>query len=503
MACPLSNILNPVDRSPRSAKSTVSHSQSSTQESLVSSVACSSPHKRRRSSLSTETSNVDGTNVLDDSELTLPPQKGTDYNRRLNSSANRVPLLPSPKRRRIADIGHDALLSVTIPISEANCKPFNIFQALLQNAELLFEWSKQLEIDDLVSLYAISKDFHYLANKRFTALILGQSVSKAPESSRTFIFCCYKDLCLRDPNRTQLRGLMGAIRVIPSFRWLRMVLFREKVVEDIVRSLYLEGHRMPVRVTLVIKKLWFTLDLSDNLRRVALMHNEQFWTSKDLSIATLFFLKLDMRLTDPVTGTGSLGLRKMLLNQRSFSTLARVLQRKEMKRQLDMLRMKVRYNYNPPFRPRFDILGVKPHEVGRLQYEGWGHRKTRFIPIDELVGREALKRKLNMHHLFMDMMIYGYINRETFEDFKDPPPNTFAGQEVASHEFQIADIDPQMPDMSGLDVTGDMDDSDMAGDSDEDDTDDDSEEEDLQDEEDSEELGGNDSEVVDEEASIG
>ena len=319
---------------------------------------------------------------------------------------------------------------VPVPPRQANNPPiswhatestgFSVFNALLRHPELTLEFSKQLDIEDLISLYAISKEFHLLVNGRFTTMILGQSNAKAPESSKTFIFRCYKSLCMRDPARRPNETKPDELRFIPSFRWLRMILFREAVVDDILGSLAIEGHRLPMRSRLTIKKIWFTIDISDNARRIGLMHNTTFWSNKDLFLATMFFIKLDMRLTHPTAGNGEIGLRKMLLGQRSLSMLAKVLRREEMRTQVDMLRMIVRFNYESPRHRHMDIMGVPSQEIGKLQYEGWGARSTKFIQIDELVMREAIKRRLNLQNFYVDMIAFGYINKKTFEDIRTP-----------------------------------------------------------------------------------
>ncbi|MDI1485771.1 MAG: hypothetical protein OHK93_003960 [Ramalina farinacea] len=291
-----------------------------------------------------------------------------------------------------------------------------IFNALLAYEDLVLEVTRHLDVDELVTLYSISKEFQILANRHFTALILTQSVSKAPESSRTFLFRNYLSLCIRDPAQRPLEVRPAEARWVPSFRWLRMVLFREQVVDDIVECMYQEGHRLPRRASLIIKKLWYTLDISDNVRRIGVFHDESFWSAKDLFTAKMFVLKLDMHLTHPMRGNGETGLRRMLLNQRSFSVLARVLKREEMITQLDMLTMIVRYNYIPTRPPTENICGVPPQDVGRLQWEGWGKSEIPFIPIDELISREAIRRNLKLQNYYIDMMIYGYINKQTWED---------------------------------------------------------------------------------------
>lgn len=352
----------------------------------------------------------------------LSPQKGTLYNRRASTSPERLPVLSSPRRRdpRIY------LPDDNPPSPETDSRRFSVFNNLLKHPELTLEVSKNLDVEDLISLYAISKDFHLLVNSRFTSLIRAQTNAKAPESARIFIHRCYKNLCIRDPARRKNETKEDEIRMIPSFRWLRMILFRENVGNDILKALLAEGHRLPKCTTLVIKKLWFLIDISDNTRRIGLMHNKRFWSDNDIFIATLFFIKLDMRLTDPMTGNGEIGLRRMLLNQRSLSTLAKVLKREEMKTQIDMLQMIVRYNYTPRNRSGASNLGVPANQVGKLQYEGWGFRNTKFIPVDGLVAREGVRRKMNLQNQYIDMMIYGYINKRpplyTFEDVRTPMP---------------------------------------------------------------------------------
>lgn len=429
MACPLSAILNPVN--------------SSAQTNLVSTTGDDDDD-----STITEASTViiDGEmlddEILDDviRSVTPSPNQGSLHNRPARLSPTLMPVLSTPPRRNPLQYLTDDWPS---PSHETNSRGFSIFNTLLKYPELTLEFSKQLDIEDLISLYAISKEFHFLVNGRFTAMILGQANGKASESSKTFIFRCYKSLCMRDPARRLNETKPDELRFIPSFRWLRMILFREAVVDDILRSLAAEGHRVPKRTRLTVKKIWFTLDISDNARRIGLMHNTTFWSNKDLFLATMFFLKLDMRLTHPSAGNGEIGLRKMLLGQRSLSTLANVLRREEMKTQVDMLQMIVRFNYEPSRHRQMDIMGVPSHEIGRLQYEGWGAKPTKFIQIDELVMREAVKRKLNLQNYYVDMMIYGYINKKTFQDIRTPMQKEQGEAEKESEEETSSDEDEE------------------------------------------------------------
>ena len=352
--------------------------------------------------------------------INLSPNKGTLYARRASASSNGVPLLPSQSMRSPATYDPGNLPP---PSHETNNTRFGVFKCILTYPELTLEFAKALDFEDLISIYAISKDFHYLVNARFTAMILGQATARAPESQQVFIWRCYRSVCMRDPARRINEVKPEELRFIPSFKWLRMICFREEIVDDIIHSLALEGHRLPRRASLTIKKIWFMLDIPDNKRRVTLMHNVTFWEDRDLYLATMFFLKLDMRLTHPTTGNGETGLRKLLLGQRSLSTLAKVLRREEMRTQLEMLKMIVRYSYSPRRQTCNSILGVPANEVGMLQWEGWGEkgRRAKFIGICELVMREGVRRRLGMQACWVDMMCFGYIDPKTFEDIKQKP----------------------------------------------------------------------------------
>ena len=291
----------------------------------------STPKKHHRGSSdtvpSTEASGGSHTKQRDTPSIVRTPSRGCVHKHRTSTSPRPFPMPSSlPSRSRLIDD-----TSASPPTQETNNNRFSVFNALLSYTELTLEVAKNLDIEDLISLYAISKDFHKLINSRFTAMITAQWYSKASESGRIFIHRCYKNLCMRDPALRINETRPNELRFIPSFRWLRMILFREAVVDDIMRSLAREGHRLPRGVTLAIKKIWFTIDISDNCRRIGLLHNAKFWTNKDLFLATMFFLKLDMRLTHPSTGNGEIGLRKMLLAQRSLSTLAKVLRREELR----------------------------------------------------------------------------------------------------------------------------------------------------------------------------
>lgn len=320
---------------------------------------------------------------------------------------------------------------------EPDHREFNIFEALLNHAELIFEFSKHLDVDDLVSLYSISKDFHKLVDKRFTHTIRLQTTRKALDSSRIFIFRCYQSLCQRDPAERPLERLPDTVRWVPSFRWLRMILFRERIVSEIIECLGDEGHFMPRRTSLTIKKIWFIMDIGDNMHRTGTIHNRRFWTDEDLYLATLFFIKVDLCFTHPVTGTGEVGMRKMVLGQRSLSTLLLVLKRRQLLNQSELMCMLVKWDFHLTARQREEkktLWGVPQYKAGGLSLEGWVVTGQKLKQVDELVMREAIKRRLRVHENYMDMVLYGYVHVPTFEDVWHAPESSASPSEEDQSE---------------------------------------------------------------------
>jgi len=427
MACPLSAILNEKDSSPQ--QSTPLH----TPDNEV------HPQTPRSSWNNDVLDGQGGAQTASYSILPpfqLSPSKGSLYNRRVATSPRRIPALPTPPKSDQPLHWFDG----DPPSHEMDFGRFNIFTALTAYPELVFELAKCLSVEDLISLYAISKDFHFIVNGHFTTIVLSQSFAKAPESSEIFHYKCYKNLCITDPAARANAEVPEKLRRVPSFRWLRFILHRESVVDELIACLAAEGHRLPKRARLVLKKMWFTMDLGDNARRIGLIHNKTFWTNKDLFIATMFFIKLDMRFTDPIDGNGEMSLRKLLLAQRSLSILLAVLKRKEMVNELEMLQMYVRWKYNPaPEHRGMSILGVPPDQIGRGQLEGWGLGTKKLLRPDELVMRESVRRRLDFHKRYMDMMVWGYIHSKTLEDI----PDAKTVEDDRSTESSEEDLDPE------------------------------------------------------------
>ncbi|ETN43965.1 uncharacterized protein HMPREF1541_10830 [Cyphellophora europaea CBS 101466] len=320
-----------------------------------------------------------------------------------------------------------------------NDPKFNIFHGILLYPELCFSLAAHLAIEDLISLYAISKDFHTIIDTRFTTVILSQAIRKAPSSSRIFPFRSFGHLCRTDPaariaHPDPVKAAQGIVRRIPSFKWLRMILHRDKTVHAIMALFAEKGIPLPRRCELAIKKVWFMLDIPDNARRIGFVHNKKLLTDADLYFAVCFCVKLDMLFHDPVAPNKFSEGRRLILSQRSLTMLLRVLQGEALSTRWDMLQEYITWRYEPGTEEEVDendtLFGVPRQKWGVMKKEYWGDKKPTFengrtskapsllLRPDQLVLREAIKRGLRFAGHYVKFMQYGYIHPKTLENFE-------------------------------------------------------------------------------------
>ena len=381
--------------------------------------------------------------------------------------------------------------------SSVSRQPFSILSALYRHNDLLLLLVSYLTIPSLISLYAISKPFHYLFNSNYMAFIFSNMRTWAPNADIIYPWRCYKPLCVRDPSLRKKSSMVGKhlqhqyqdLREVPSLQWLQMVVWRQGVCKDMLIQLATKGLRCPPGTLDSLRRMWFVLDLPLNSQRIALCRSSEYLTNQTLFFSTFFFLKIDMAFTDPAgpiwkaggqhantaafprawerCGTAGSDLRELLMGERNFTPLWRVLRGWSPEasmgtlpmHRLDVLRLWVRHRFRlpetaPEHVKRQSILGVPWHEVGLASYERtsstlitlpggktatvthpaltseathqthlqqqalYPHAKYFVVPSlklrekllrpEELVMRECVRRKLSMHKQWARMMLWGF-----------------------------------------------------------------------------------------------
>ncbi|OKL64389.1 hypothetical protein UA08_00400 [Talaromyces atroroseus] len=285
------------------------------------------------------------------------------------------------QRPRQAERKRGAGRSSTAPQAASNASPsinfgagrpgFTAFQGIIRHAHIIFHFANCLDIDDLIALYSISKDFHDIIDSAMTAVILAKAMQHAPTAATIFPFRCYRKLCIDDP-LVELDRSRGHSRLVPSFRWLRMVCWREQVAKKTFWLFNNEGLWLPRECESVIKKVWFLMDIPDNQRRMATIQNSDLWTTSDLFHAIMFFMRIDMRCINPIVPVSHGNIRRMLLAQPTMSMLYRVMARTWLTDTHEALQTYLRWKYRATDRENHPLFGVPRSELGRMQYEGYG-----------------------------------------------------------------------------------------------------------------------------------
>ncbi|KAH8686059.1 hypothetical protein BGZ60DRAFT_477942 [Tricladium varicosporioides] len=297
----------------------------------------------------------------------------------------------------------------------------DILSDIAKSPEVSVQVAKHLNVHDLISLYAISKSFHRVVNGHMAHFMRVCAEYNAPESARVFMFPLYQSLCIPDPV-----GHNPNVREIPGLKWLQMIIHRESAVRDILACMAQQGHRTPKGMGFSLKKMWLIMEIATTAQRVQLMQSKYF-ADLDIYHIQLFIIKLDMRFNDPIDGPGEATMRKIFLGQKGLGPLWKLLRRLAFTDAMEVVKLGIKYAYTvSPEHKGMSLWGIAGKDIGRDHLEGWGRGRVHLARPDELVIREAVRRRLDMKNHLMEMMLWGYVD-----------PTTGANIQVTRDEMQM------------------------------------------------------------------
>jgi len=316
-----------------------------------------------------------------------------------------------------------------VPITAATvvARPFNVYKAILRHPNLFFQLALRMPYKELIHLYAIDKEFHYRLNHYSTSLIHDYARRHAPLAGHIFSWVLYPRMCISDPMLRPMDGRTWLARDVPGFRWIGMILWRQKIVRSILTMLSLEGHRVPAAGEAALMKFWCLMEMNRSKMRAAFLQDKEIWTDKDIIIFQLFLVKLDMRLSDPILGNGTCQLGPMLLSQKSLSTLWQVLSGRlklDYNTTNDMilrtyLAEDLDFNANVALEDG-ETENVPMEEEGLLALEGWNEHGARMPHAIEMVIAEGVRRKLHVEQYYLDFVLYGIADPKTGKNMAIP-----------------------------------------------------------------------------------
>ncbi|KAL1799222.1 hypothetical protein ACET3X_003259 [Alternaria dauci] len=362
-----------------------------------------------------------------------PPATGRPQ-QPLTTDSNAPYILRSYQHRRrnvAAEIWGPEILSTTAPQASADTpapkQPFSVYKAILRHPNLFFQFALRLPYPSIINLYAIDKEFHYRLNLYSVSLIHDYARYHAPLAGYIFSWVLYPRLCISDPMLRPMDGREWLARDVPGFRWVGMILWRQKIVHSILTILSLEGHRVPTSCEGALMKFWGLMELNTTKLRLSFLEDTDIWTDTDIISIQLFFVKLDMRFSDPILGNGVCQLGSLLLSQRSLETLWKVLSGKLKLNYDNTSDMVVKTYLNEdldveahPWLEDEGDTGVPEEQWGLLRLEGWHEDGMPMMHAVDMVITEGVRRGLNVQQHYLDFVAYGWVDEKTGENVPIP-----------------------------------------------------------------------------------
>ncbi|KAL8419151.1 hypothetical protein RB594_002379 [Gaeumannomyces avenae] len=331
---------------------------------------------------------------------------------------------------------------------------FDLISSLSSFNILTAEIVKYLHPREVLTLYSISRVFHatWNASELSFARIMASFVD--PAAAVAFPWEIYRDYLIRNPKGyididytqpswtrgrdidkpeewekvSSCRGVSldtqnssaadpGLETAVPAksgsrfcagMAWVNMLAQRERQSRDILAIMARRGHRVPPDTRWVLRKLWLLLDCSTNDDRARLMAT---WSDLDLFLAEIFFIKLGMIFTDPISGDGSTELTDLMLGQPTgLRCLWQLLRRKRFRTDvMEILRLQLMFEHEVTQSEARGktIMGIPVALVGIVHTEGWGHGDRHLMQPAELVAIESLRRDLALETKTAEMMSWG------------------------------------------------------------------------------------------------
>ncbi|EXL76925.1 hypothetical protein FOPG_08415 [Fusarium oxysporum f. sp. conglutinans race 2 54008] len=263
--------------------------------------------------------------------------------------------------------------------------------------------------------------------------------TNAPEAGKVFHWKLYGKTLIKDPadrnsSTHDARFLEGRwettktnpsqIRLIPGFKYLELVIGRDRYCREIIAMMARMGFRMPHTMHNTLLRLWVLLDIPTTRQRQLFLRSRKYWTDIHLYNAQFFMVKLSMAFTHPFFSPISIDMVKLMMGQKGLYPLWQCLMRQEYRTMSECMELKARYDLLLPRsvwgliqREKYpSAYGVPVHEVGLGHLEGWGKGVLHLGRPDQILPIEAVSRGLHLDDHITQMMVWGYIDFETGEN---------------------------------------------------------------------------------------
>ncbi|KAL4728587.1 hypothetical protein ACLX1H_005338 [Fusarium chlamydosporum] len=350
-----------------------------------------------------------------------------------------------------ADKEPDEVNELTLSLKHAS---LDLITAICSNLELAIEIGKHLRPQDIVNLYIASRSFRKAINGHMLSCIRMWIDSKAPEAGKVFHWKLYGRMLIRDPVERKsevddarfledrwksAKTNPKKIRLIPGFKYLKMVISRDRCCREILATMARMGFLMPVTMYSTLLRLWVLMEISTTRQRQLFLRDEKCWTDQHLYNVQFFLVKLAMAFNHPFFHPINIDMVQLMMGQKGLHPLWQLLMRQKYTNISDLMELKTRYDLRFPRRVWTDIqlhnhptaYNVPLNMVGIGHLEGWGKGNRHLSRPDELLPIEAVYRGLYLDQHISQMMIWGYIDFETGENIVPTEDEMYISDEEA------------------------------------------------------------------------
>ena len=313
-----------------------------------------------------------------------------------------------------ADKKPDEINELTLSLKHAS---LDLITAICSNLELAIEIGKHLRPQDIVNLYVASRSFRKAINGHMLSCIRMWIDTKAPEAGKVFHWKLYGRMLIRDPverksevddarfleNRWKTAKTNPKnIRLIPGFKYLKMVMSRDRCCREILAMMARMGFLMPKSMYSTLLRLWVLMEISTTRQRQLFLRNEKYWTDQHIYNVQFFLVKLTMAFTHPFFHPVTTDMVELMMGQRGLHPLWQLLMRQRYTNLPELMELKTRYDMRFPRDVWADIqlhnhptaYNVPLNMVGLGHMEGWGKGLRHLARPDELLPIESVYRGL-------------------------------------------------------------------------------------------------------------
>ncbi|PYI22875.1 hypothetical protein BO99DRAFT_467305 [Aspergillus violaceofuscus CBS 115571] len=350
-------------------------------------------------------------------------------------------------------------IAITIPHNN-----FDLLSALSAHPELTVMVTDLLHPEDILTLLSLSRPLHRTLHPNLPTItthhLQDLNTNHPANISDTFPLICYPALYTTNPSNPNPHPH-------PKLSYLLMLTTRTTTINRILTTLLAANIFLPAGTALILRKLWFLMDVPDNHRREWTVRNRNLWSDLDLFLGVFFLVQVDAFLEE-VKGVAQFTvMRQLCLAQPSLVVLAEYLEEGRCKRggtlgsggastaagqeekdgekkgadgddgkDEDMLGVKDANEGHAgpavpedpePTEPTTPTAAPTPtapsssppteEDLGPLQYEYYGRKNTpheiKLLRPDQWIMRELLHRGLDLQKMYK--LVFGGGGREQFE----------------------------------------------------------------------------------------